>query len=68
MDLRIDCDEFSAKANSRGIITIDIEDIDKRDLNSEDVAKCVELDTFIAAHGIDNIIAYIKANYELDQD
>jgi len=68
MDLSIDCDEFAAKASSRGIITVQLEDIDKRDLNNEEVAKCIDFEVYAEAKGVDELIAWIRQNYELDQE
>lgn len=44
---------------------IDIEmDVNDSEFDTEQIAKCVPIDTFCNAHDVDEIMNYLKANYD----
>lgn len=64
MDLDIDVDELQITSNSRGVITAHLEGVCENDLNTRDVAKCVDIETYIDAIGEDVLKEHIERNYD----
>lgn len=68
MDITIECSEVTVSKTGRSVLSVSLDEIDKRDLNNGEVAKCIDFDVYCEAKGVDEVIAYLRANYELDQD
>lgn len=68
MDIIIECAEVTISKTGRSVLSVSLDDVDKRDFNNEEVAKCIDFDVYCEAKGVDEVIAYLRQHYELNED
>lgn len=65
MDLTIEVEQATIKTH--GVyrrLQIELENINENDLNDEDIAKHIDIETFFNAKGERDIYDYVKHNYD----
>lgn len=64
MDLEITVGGCSVSSNYNRNVVVQLEDIDKSDLNTKEVAECIDIETYIDAIGEDTLKEHIEKYYD----
>ncbi len=63
MDITIEAKSVSISSDNYNKVVVNLEYIDKGDLDNIDVAKCISMGTFLEAYDNDEILKYLGTNY-----